>query len=80
MPSGSTTDAVYNGEKPPNSNTTTPDTGDDENLESVRLAAFMAAPPSTVVASDLTPRDIYEGHKSRIAAELKNIASGLPRA
>ncbi|KAI0838485.1 hypothetical protein F5Y06DRAFT_303820 [Hypoxylon sp. FL0890] len=78
MASGSTTDAVYNGEKSLNSNTK-PNTDDNRKFEAVRLAAFMTTPPSAIVASDLKPQDIHAAHRLRIVAELKNIVPSLPR-
>ncbi|KAI0108754.1 hypothetical protein F4776DRAFT_667894 [Hypoxylon sp. NC0597] len=88
MVSESTTGAVYNGgvtllsqrrsEKPRNSNPKI-HINDNQNLKAVRLEAFMAAPPSAIVALDTKPQDIQAAHEIRIAIELRNIVPSLPR-
>ncbi|OTA76518.1 hypothetical protein M434DRAFT_38831 [Hypoxylon sp. CO27-5] len=63
MASESTTDAVYNGKKPLNSNTTSY-INDNRRLKAARLEAFIAAPSSTIVALDIKPQDIQTAHEA----------------
>ncbi|KAI1407297.1 hypothetical protein F5Y13DRAFT_195524 [Hypoxylon sp. FL1857] len=72
MASEKTTDAVYNGK-------TTLSINHNQSLGAARLEAFMTAPPSTILASDLEPQNIQIAHEIRIASELKTIAHSLPR-
>lgn len=52
-------------------------TGHSGDASTYRFDAFLASPPSTVVPSDLPPRDIEAAHKARVEAELSAILSRL---
>ena len=45
-----------------------------------RLNEFTIGPPSTVMASDLSPNDISTAHEARIAAQIASILPHLPQA
>ncbi|KAI1204725.1 uncharacterized protein F4807DRAFT_465367 [Annulohypoxylon truncatum] len=80
MSSELNTNAGTNDYKSPKAtqNQTQHTTDNEYRLRADRLGIFTNGPPSTILFSDLDPKDIKAAHKARISAELNTILPRLP--